>query len=500
MLEMFFAPKSVAVIGASRDESKVGHIALKNIIEGSFSGDIYPINPKESEILGKQCYASVKDVPADIDLGVVVVPAKFAVGVVQECADKKVKGLIIITAGFKETGHDGAEAEKEIGRIAKSAGMRIIGPNCLGLMDTYSKLNASFVGALPPQGNIAFISQSGALCSAVLDWSYGAGVGFSKFISTGNKVDVSEPDLLKTLEEDPTTDVVMIYAEDILSERRFLDAMQSICMKKPVLVLKSGRTPSGMKAISSHTGSLAGDDVAYTLAFKQTGGMRCRSIEKLFSACYAFSKQPCIKGDRIAVITNAGGPGVMATDAIEFDGMKLAQLTDETTQALKGYLPAAASVKNPVDVLGDALPDRYGFAAEKVIADPNVDGIIVILTPQAMTDIVGTARMIGDTVKGCAKPVLCVWMGEKDVRPAFPVLAEYGLPNYAYPESAVYALQKMYTYHKQKQELPHRTWAIPADRAEKRDQAAVAIITKALGEKRTALNEFEARSIAASYG
>ncbi len=499
MLDMFFSPKSVAVIGASKDPSKVGHIALKNIVEGGFEGVIYAINPKETEILGKPCFASIKDVPGEVELGVVVVPAKFVLDVVKECAEKKLKGLIIISAGFKETGKAGADVEKEIGRVAAEAGMRIVGPNCLGLMDTGSKLNASFVGALPPKGNVAFISQSGALCSAVLDWSHSAHIGFSKFVSTGNKVDVSDPDLLQALEEDPNTEVIMMYAEDILTERRFLQAAESVTRKKPVIALKSGRSAAGMRAISSHTGSLAGDDVAYTLAFKQTGGIRCKTIDNLFTLANAFSKQPLLKGKRIAVITNAGGPGVMATDAIEEKGLELAQISEETKATLKTFLPAAANTNNPVDVLGDALPDRYGFAVEHVLADKNVDGVIVILTPQAMTDIIGTAELIGQKSKDCGKPVLCCWMGDHDVRPAFEVLAKYKLPNYAYPENAVYAFQKMFSYY-QRIQAPERSWVIPTDRAEKRDSRCVEIIQTAKAEGRTTLNEFEARYIVSIYG
>ncbi|OIP96898.1 hypothetical protein AUK40_04345 [Candidatus Wirthbacteria bacterium CG2_30_54_11] len=499
MLDMFFSPKSLAVIGASKDETKVGHIALRNIVKGGFKGKIYPINPKESEILGLKCYPSVKNVRAEIDLGVVVVPAKFVLDVVKECAEKKLKGLIIISAGFKETGKDGADVEKEMGRIAREAGMRIIGPNCLGLMDTKSKLNASFVGELPPKGNVAFMSQSGALCSAVLDWSYSAHVGFSKFISVGNKVDIADPDLLNALEEDPETEVVMMYAEDILSERRFLQAAESLAKKKPLIALKSGCSPSGMKAISSHTGSLAGDDVAYTLAFKQTGGLRCKTIEHLFIMANAFSKQPVIQGKRVAIVTNAGGPGVMTTDAIEERGLELAKLSEETQAALKSFLPAAANTHNPVDVLGDALPDRYGFAIEKVIADPNVDALIVILTPQAMTDIAGTARLVGEKTKGCGKPVLCCWMGDRDVRPAFEILSSYDLPNFPYPEHAVYALQKMVSFNKIHHE-PVKNWIIPKDRSAHRHQESAAIIRQAQSEGRTSLNEFEARSIVKAYG
>jgi acetyltransferase len=496
MLDMFFAPKNIAVIGASQDPTKIGHIALKNIIEGGFNGAIYPVNLKEKEILGRTCYPTVKDIPGNVDIGVVVVPSKVAVSVVQECADKGVRGLIIITAGFREIGEEGMKLEREMGRIAKAAGMRIIGPNCLGMMDTATNLNASFVGSMPIKGNIAFLSQSGALCSAVLDWSYENNIGFSKFISIGNKLDVAEPDLLQALEEDEQTEVVMAYLEDIQTGRRFMQAAASLTRKKPLLVLKSGRTTIGAKAISSHTGSLAGDDKAYTIALKQAGALRCKTIRNLFDLANGFSKQPLLEGDRIAFVTNAGGPGVMASDATEDRDLQLATFDPETLKALTDYLPPAAAKSNPVDVLGDALPDRYGFAFDQVINDDHVDGVMVILTPQAMTKIEETAEVIGQKSTTTNKPVFACFIGGREVEKAAPILAKYNVPMFPYPENGVYTFQKMHTYAGERQ-APLKDWL--AGNGNRKPQAEKFIKT-ALAEGRTTLNEWEARSILAEYG
>lgn len=497
MLEMFFKPESIAVIGASPDPAKLGHMVLRNIIEGGYLGQIYPINPKAGEILDIKAYRAVSDVEDEIDLGIIIIPAKFVLDVVKECADRGIKGVVIISAGFKETGADGAAEEKKIKAIADQAGMRIIGPNCLGLMDTESKLNASFVGDMPEPGNVAFISQSGAICSAVLDWSHSAGIGFSKFISVGNKLDVAEPDLLRALGEDDATEVIMLYAEDILSGREFMQAAAEVSRKKPIIAVKAGRTAAGAAAVSSHTGSLAGDDHAYTLALKQTGAIRCKRLADMFNLVEALAHQGAPVGKNLAVITNAGGPGVLATDAADDLGIHLSQLTDASVTELRKRLPAAASVHNPIDVLGDAMADRYGYALKTVLADENINGALVILTPQAMTEVRATAKTIGIIAQKSDKPVLANWLGQLEVEKAYPMFKRYNIPHFAYPESAVYAFQKMYTYHERRQHRK-RDWLLPAP-SDKRTPELVAVIERARTEGRSALTEAEARQLMWGY-
>jgi len=498
MLDMFFSPKSVAIVGASADPQKLGHRVLKNIIEDGYKGKIYPVNPSSTSILGLKVFSSLKEIPGQLDLAVVVVPAKFVLPVVKEAAQAKVKGLIIISAGFRETGPEGLAIEQEMLKIAQKSGMRIIGPNCLGLIDTKSTLNASFVGDMPDQGNVALISQSGAICSAVLDWSYAAGIGFSKFISVGNKADVAEPDLLRALGKDKQTKVIMLYAEEIQDGREFMQAVEEVSRIKPVIAVKAGRSAAGQKAISSHTGSLAGDDIAYTLALKQTGAVRCKRLADMFNLVDALSHQQVPKGKRIAVITNAGGPGVIATDAIEEAGLEIALLSQTTTDKLKAYLPSAASMSNPIDVLGDAMSDRYGYALQQIVADKNVDGVLVILTPQAMTDTVGTAKTIGAISQQTDKPVLACWIGQKETQRAYPVFKRFGLPHFNYPESAVYALQKMYTYS-QRQQRKSRNWRLDAH-AGKRTPRINQIFAQIEKEGRCSLSEQEARQVVQAYG
>jgi acetate---CoA ligase (ADP-forming) len=493
---MFFNPRGVAVVGASQAPMKVGHMVLRNLITGNFQGGIYAVNRKETEILGIPSYPSLTDIPGEVDLAVIVVPAKFVLGVVEDAAQKGVKGIIIISAGFRETGESGIEMEQAILKKAKEHGIRIIGPNCLGIVNTENSLNASFVGAMPSVGNVGFISQSGALCSAVLDWAYSESIGFSKFISVGNKSDVAEPDLIRALGQDPQTEVILLYAEDITSGRDFLEVVEEVSKEKPIIVLKSGRTASGQKAISSHTGSLAGDDTAYDKAITEAGAIRVNTIKQMFELAKAFTNKRKLQGKNIAIVTNAGGPGVMTTDAIEIHGLHLAELSEETTKRLESYLPSAASVKNPVDVLGDALSDRYGFAVQNVLADDGVDAVVVILTPQAMTDIEGTARVVAQKASVSSKPVFCVWMGENKARKALYIFEESKLPHYGYPEDAIYVFSQMCRYTK-RQRRADRQWTgnFGIQNPEGRE-----LIESVRREGRTVLYESEARKLVSLYG
>ncbi len=374
MLEGFFKPNAVAIVGASTKPGKLGYSVLANVIESGYRGNIYPINPGATQIYGYKCYPSVLDLPETPDLAVIVIPYNAVPAALRECGEKGIKSVVIISAGFREASVEGAEREREVIEIAKKYGIRVIGPNCLGIIDTYTPLNATFAAGTPPQGNISFMSQSGALQTAILDWSLASrDLGFSRFVSLGNKADVSETDLMLDWAEDPQTRVILAYIEGVPNGPEFMRVARQVSRKKPILVLKSGVTEAGSRAVSSHTGSLAGAEAAYDAAFYQAGVLRMSSLEELFSNARAFANQPLLKGSRIAIITNAGGPGILATDTLERCGMQLARLQRETVQKLEEFLPDAASAANPVDVLGDARHDRYAQALELVAADPNVD-------------------------------------------------------------------------------------------------------------------------------
>jgi acetyltransferase len=447
MLEKMFYPASVAVIGASKEKGKVGRAVLDNLVAG-FGGRIYPINPKADEIDGLKCYRSVLDVPGEIDLAVVVIPAKLVPGAVKECGEKGIRYLVIISAGFKEVGPEGARLENEVKTIAKQYGIRIVGPNCLGIINTISKCNASFARGMPPRGNVSIITQSGALGTAILDWSEMTDVGFVNFVSLGNKADLNEIDFMQAWENDSETQVILAYLEGITDGQRFMQVAREVSKRKPVVVVKSGRTSAGARAVSSHTGSLAGSDAAYDAAFAQSGVLRANTMDEFFDLAGGFSAQPIPGGDRVAIVTNAGGPGILATDACEKYGLKLASLSTETIGSLKTTLPPAASLYNPVDVLGDASAGLYKFALETVLADPGVDGVIVLATPQAMTDVKGIAEIVINIKKTTDKPVLPGFMGGVEMEKGVHVLENNGLLNYDDPERAAYTMRMLTRYGK----------------------------------------------------
>jgi len=448
MLEAFFDPKSVAVIGASTSPGKLGYAVLENLVEGGYIdvGKVYPINPKADEILGQKAYPSVGAVPENIDLAVIVIPYNYVPAVMEECGKKKIPAVVVISAGFREAGMEGLNRELELVEIADKYDIRLIGPNCLGIIDTFTPVNASFSAGTPPKGPMAFMSQSGALGTAILDWAQAGRLGLSKFVSLGNKADVSEIDLLKAWADDPNTNVILMYSEGLPNGEEFINVAREVTKLKPVVAIKSGVTKSGSRAVSSHTGSLAGSEQAYQAAFHQAGVLRASDMAGMFDMALALGYQPLLKNDRIAIVTNAGGPGILATDALERSGMNLARLEVGTIQALEQYLPDAASAANPVDVLGDAKGDRYQFALEVVARDPNVDGIMVVLTPQAMTEIVGTAKAIGEISTKIDKPVLACFMGEAKVEEGIKVLRQYNVPNYSFPERASLAFSAMSQY------------------------------------------------------
>jgi len=495
MLEMFSCPQAVAVIGASRDKEKLGHGVLSNLIKCGYPGQVYPINPKADEILALKCYPSVLDVPDPIDLAVVVIPNKYVAAALEECGQKGVKGVVIISAGFREAGLEGVRMERELIAIAKRHGMRLIGPNCLGVIDTICPLDASFAAGMPPQGEIAFMSQSGALCTAILDWALAAEIGFSRFVSLGNKADVDEVDLLAAWEDDPHSKVVLTYIEGLSDGREFMEVARRVTRRIPVIAVKSGSTDAGSRAVSSHTGSLAGSARAYESAFRQSGVLRAESIQHLFDYSLAFAYQPVLQGSRIAIVTNAGGPGVMATDALEREGLSLASLSRETIDALRGNLPTAASIYNPIDVLGDSLADRYTMALETALKDEGVNGVIVILTPQVMTEIEETAEAVGRLAADYDKPVLGCFMGQARVGAGIKVLNEYKVPNYPFPERAVGALKAMLDYRRwlERPPLVIEEYNVGQDRVRR-------IFDEVRADGRQTIGDAEARDILQAYG
>jgi len=443
-LNALFNPKAIAVVGASTKPHTVGNDLLHNLITHKFTGSIYPINPKAPEILGLKAYPNLTDLPEPVELIAVAVPAASVLNVVEQARSIGVKAMVLLSAGFKETGDEGAALEKQLARAVTEAGIALIGPNCLGIINADHKirLNATFARKMPQQGKLAFISQSGALCTSVLDYAEERQIGFSKFVSFGNKADVNEIDLLTYLAEDEETSVIAMYLEDISNGREFIRTARRVFWKrgKQMICLKSGRSPEGAKAVSSHTGSLAGSDSVYDAILQQSGIQRVDTIAELFDCAALYTTQPLAKGKRLGIITNAGGPGIMATDAAIRSGLQLATLSDETKTKLRACLPAAAAFGNPIDVIGDARADRYHAAVRTVLEDPSVDMGLVILTPQSMTEIEDTARIIPDAVKGLDKPVVCSFMGASAVAEGAKILREGGLPNYSFPEDAIFAL------------------------------------------------------------
>jgi acetyltransferase len=495
MIKNFFAPTSLAVIGASATPGKLGYAVIKNLLDCGYTqrGKLFPINPTASEILGLTAYASVLDVPTPIDLGVIVIPYPHVPDALRTCGQKRIPSVVVISAGFREAGRDGLEREMELISIAHQYNIRLIGPNCLGVIDTHTPLNASFAAGTPPAGPMAFMSQSGALGTAVLDMALAGQLGLSKFVSLGNKADLGEIELLQAWADDEQSRVIMIYNEGISNGQEFIRVAREVTRKKPVAAIKSGVTQSGSRAVSSHTGSLAGSEQAYIAAFHQAGILRADSMEVLFDISLALGYQPPLPGNRIAIITNAGGPGILATDALERAELTLARFEPATTQTLLKALPDAASAANPVDVLGDARSDRYRFALETVAADPNVDGLLVMLTPQAMTEVAETAEAVASL--SITKPVLACFMGEARMRVGINILTQHGIPNYPFPERAARAFRAMADYRQiQQRPLPEFT-TLPADRA-----AAQRVIAAVRAEGRLSIGDSEAREVMQAYG
>ena len=495
MLDNFFNPESIAIVGASRTPGKVGYDIVKNIIQHGYGKAVYPINPHASTICGQKSYPSLLDIPGNVDLAVIVVPSQSVLEVIDQCGEKNIDSAVIITAGFKESGTEGARLERSLVVRAKKNGVRFIGPNCLGIIDTNLKMNASFAAGMPVRGGIGFFSQSGALCLAVLDRALPDGIGFSKFISLGNKSDISDTDIMLALAEDENTRVILGYIEGIDDGRAFMEVARRVSKKKPVIILKSGVTGSGAKAASSHTGSLAGREAAFDAAFKQTGIIRAHTINDLFNYAIAFANQPIPEGPNVTIITNSGGPGILAADACDKSDLQLLPLRKELVDELRTFLPSVASFYNPIDILGDSGPDRYEKTLLTVLKDKKIDGIIIILTPTAVIDVDATAMAIATVSKDTDKPVLASFLGKQSVRTGIQTLMTYNVPNFSYPEEAVASMNVMYHYNLWQQK-PDKTYPdFPGVNREAQD-----IFQRVMEEKRSRLKDSEAQEVLKAYG
>ncbi|PIE61785.1 MAG: acyl-CoA synthetase [Desulfobacterales bacterium] len=500
-LDAIFSPETIAVVGASTQKGKVGHDIFANILSGGYKGTLYPVNPKAKSVLSVKCYPSIAAISDPIDLAMIILPPKAAMGAVKECIANGVKGIVIVSAGFKEVGGEGLEIEQEIKQICENAGVRLVGPNCLGVINPSPKvsLNASFSARMPKPGNVSFISQSGALCTAVLDYAADKGFGFSKFISIGNKADVDELDLLRYYHNDPDTDVVMIYMEELSrpAEEFITEVKEMTSGANPthVIAIKSGTSAAGAAAAASHTGALAGSDVMYDGLFSMAGILRCNSVNQLFDYAQALAANKYPTSDRIAIVTNAGGPGIIATDMSEQSGLKLAKFSEDTVKELKKCLPPTANFHNPVDVIGDAARDRYENTLAIVLGDRNVDAVLIILTPQSMTDAIGTAEAIVRIAKNSLKPILCSFMGVVDVSDGVKLLQEHRVPVYPFPESAARSLGALRQCVKWlfRKILPE--YELECDR-----EKAAKIIQGYLDEGRTVLGELDGNEILRCYG
>jgi len=508
--EAIFCPKSVAVVGASTTPGKVGHDIFVNILKGGYTGILYPVNPKARSVASVKAYPSITAIPDPVDLGIIILPPKFALSAVEDAIEKGIKGLVIVSAGFREVGGEGLAAENQIVEMCREADIRVVGPNCLGVINPLGdvRLNASFSARMPEPGNISFISQSGALCTAVLDFAADREFGFSKFISIGNKADVDELDLLRYLHKDADTEVIMIYLEELRRGPEFIREVKEITSgdnPKPVLVIKSGRTSAGAEAAASHTGALAGSEAVYDAIFKQSGIIRVDSIDELFDFASAFAyknesalgklRRKVPEGNRVAIVTNAGGPGIVATDMTVSSGLRLATFHEETVEALASHLPAAANLHNPVDVIGDAAQDRYENALAAVIRDEGVDGALVILTPQSMTNALGTAEAIARIASRSHKPILCCFMGIFDVSQGVRYLQANGIPVFRFPENAAKAFGALYRYAKWLNRQILAPFALAHD-----TEVAAKLIDSALSQGKTYLGELEGLELLECYG
>jgi acetyltransferase len=499
-LDAIFRPRSVAVIGATEKPGSVGRTILWNLLSSPFGGTVYPVNPTRPAILGVKAYPSVAAIGEGVDLAVIVTPPASVPGLVEECGQAGIRGVIIISAGFKEVGPAGVELERRILEAARRHGIRVVGPNCLGVMNPVGRMNATFATGIARPGRVGFVSQSGALLTAILDWASQEDVGFSAIVSLGSMLDVGWGDVIDHLGDDPDTDSIVIYMETIGDARAFLSAAREVALHKPIIVIKPGRTAQAAKAAASHTGSLTGSDDVLDAAFRRAGVLRVDSISELFEVSEILAKQPRPRGRRLTVVTNAGGPGVIATDALIGGGGELAEITPATMEALNAILPPVWSHNNPIDVIGDAPPELYAKTLDIVAADPGTDGILVILTPQAMTDPTATARQLVRFARIQGKPVLASWMGGVEVAEGAAILRQAGIPTFAYPDTACILFNHLWRYDANLRSL-YETPQLPVapERGEFREEAD-RIVAEVAAEDRTLLTEYESKKVLAAYG
>lgn len=498
-LDVFFIPKTIAVIGATDKKNSVGKTILMNLTTGTFKGKVFPVNPKKSEILGFKAYSNLKSIPEEIDLAIIVTPAASVLEIIRECSEVGVRGVVIISAGFKEVGDEGLKLEQEILLEARKSGIRIIGPNCLGVMSPLTGLNATFAAGIANAGTVGFISQSGALCTAILDWSLQNNVGFSAFLSLGSMIDVDWGDLINYLGQDPQTKSIVIYMETIGDARSFLSAAREVALNKPIIIIKPGRTKAAIKATASHTGSLAGSDDVLEVAFARSGVLRVNSIADLFYMADVLSKQPNPQGPKLTILTNGGGPGVMAADALMIGLGELTDITQETVEALDKVLPPTWSHHNPIDIIGDASPERFEKSVKVAIEDSNADGLLVILTPQSMTDPTATAEAL-KIYANAGKPILASWMGGASVEAGKKILNEAGIPTFSYPDTAARIFNYMWTYTNNLKLIYETPSLVYDDKLDTPDRKLTAeIIEKAGVEGRTLLTEAESKNLLGAY-
>jgi acetyltransferase len=491
-LDGLLFPRSVAVIGASATPGKIGHALFANVV--SFPGTVYAVNPKHTEIMGKPCFPTVAALPEPVDLAVIVIPADGVAEVLRECGKKGIKNAVVISAGFKECGVEGAKREQELVRVAEEYGLNVLGPNVLGIISTRAGLNATFAprGALP--GHIAFISQSGAFCTSVLDWAWKEKLGFSHFVSLGNKAVLNECDFLWAFAEDPETRVIVAYLEGIQDGPRFMEIAREVTREKPIVVLKAGRAEAGARAVSSHTGTMAGADHAYDAAFRQCGVIRARTVEELFDYAYILARQPLPKGKRIGIMTNAGGAGVMAADAAEWEGLTVARLSESTVRALAARLPPAAALYNPVDILGDANAQRYREALELVLGDPGVDMVTALSAPVAILRFSELAEVVAEAKERFGKPIAVSFMAGELGEEAEEILRRAGIPSFFDPARAVRALAALAKYAeiRARSRTPPPSFPVDLPKARK--------ILKSAEEKGRVRLGLEAMELLSAYG
>ena len=499
-LDAIFAPGSVAVIGATDRANSVGRAVLWSLVSSPFGGTVYPVSEKRASVLGIKAYKRITDIPEPVDLAVVVTPAATVPAIIGECVEAGVPGAIVISAGFKEHGEQGKELERQILERTQGTGMRLIGPNCLGVMNPITGLNATFASHIARPGNVAFISQSGALCTAILDWAEKEMVGFSAFVSVGSMLDIDWGDLIDYLGNDPRTQSIVMYMESVGDARSFLSAAREVSLNKPVIVIKAGRTDAAAQAAASHTGALTGSDEVLDVAFRRCGVLRVQTIADLFYMAEVLAKQPRPKGPRLAIVTNAGGPGVLAADGLLSNGGELAKLSAQTMQALNEFLPPHWSHNNPIDVLGDALPDRYAKVLEIAAKDPDIDGLLAITCPQGMSEPTVTAEHLKPYAQSTGKPVLASWMGGKAVAPGTEILNHAGIPTFPFPDTAAKVFCYMWRYTYALRGL-YETPVLRGDGDEAADRAAAQrIIEQARNSRRTLLTEVESKQLLAAYG